>query len=103
MDTTETPSFADFLKGKSGLTVFERWSDIKSKYRNREFWSKRLLSAQKNTRKIAENLQNRLKEGNNCGRHLVMTIAEYIQNHLKKDNLSDQLTQDLSAPFTDGK
>ena len=78
------PRFADFLKGKSGLTVCERWSDIKPKYRNREFWSKRVLSAQKNTRKIAENLQNRLKEDSNCGRHLVMTIAEYIQNHLKK-------------------
>ena len=30
-------SFAGFLKGKSGLTFLERWSNIKLKYRNRKF------------------------------------------------------------------
>ena len=33
----------------------------------------------------------------------VRKIAEYIQNQLKKDALSDQLTLNLSAPFTGGK
>lgn len=30
-------------------------------------------------------------------------IAEYIQNQLKEDALSDQLTLDLSDPFTGSK
>ena len=30
-------------------------------------------------------------------------IAEYLQNQLKEDALSDRLTQDLSASFTGGK
>ncbi len=30
-------------------------------------------------------------------------IAEYIQNQLKEDALSDQLTLDLSDPFTGGR
>ncbi len=55
-------SFAGFLKGKSGLTVYERWSIIKFNYRNREFWSKRGLSAEKNVRQIAGYIRNQLKE-----------------------------------------
>ena len=39
----------------------------------------------------------RKKRGN------VPKIAEYIQNQLKEDVLSDQLTSDLSAPFTGSK
>lgn len=33
-------SFMGFLKGKSSLMIYERWSNIKYKYRNREFRSK---------------------------------------------------------------
>lgn len=76
-------SFVGFLKGKSSLMVYERWSNIKYKYRNREFWCKGYYvdTAGKNARKI----------------------AEYIQNQLKEDALSDQLTLDLSDPFTGGQ
>ena len=76
-------SFVGFLKGKSSLMVYERWSNIKFKYRNREFWCKGYYvdTAGKNTHKI----------------------AEYIQNQLKEDALSDQLTLDLSDPFTGSK
>ena len=76
-------SFVGFLKGKSGLMVYERWSNIKFKYRNREFWCKGYYvdTAGKNAYKI----------------------AEYIQNQLKEDALSDQLTLDLSDPFTGSK
>lgn len=76
-------SFVGFLKGKSSLMVYERWSNIKYKYRNREFWYKGYYvdTAGKNARKI----------------------AEYIQNQLKEDALSDQLTLDLSDPFTGGR
>ena len=29
-----------YLKGKSGLTIYERWKNAKFRYRNREFWCK---------------------------------------------------------------
>lgn len=71
--------FVGFLKGKSSLIVYERWSNIESKNRKRKFWRKGqyyVNIAGKNARKI----------------------AEYIQNRLKEDALSDQLTLDLSTP-----
>ena len=76
-------SFMGFLKGKSSLMIYERWSNIKYKYRNREFWCKGYYvdTAGKNA-------------------HI---IAEYIKNQLKEDAVSDQLTLDLSDPFTDSK
>ena len=32
--------FMGFLKGKSSLMIYEKWSNIKYQYRNREFWCK---------------------------------------------------------------
>ena len=48
--------FVGVLKGKSSLMLYERWSNIKYKYRNREFWCKGYYvdTAGKNARKIAE-------------------------------------------------
>ena len=39
-DTTKNKciKFMGFLKGKSGLMIYERWRDLKYKYRNRQFW-----------------------------------------------------------------
>ena len=31
-------SFMGFLKGKSSLMIYEKWGNLKFKYRNREFW-----------------------------------------------------------------
>lgn len=31
-------SFMGFLKGKSSLMIYERWGNMKFKYRNRQFW-----------------------------------------------------------------
>ena len=33
-------SFVGYLKGKSSLMIYERWGNLKFKYRNREFWCK---------------------------------------------------------------
>ena len=68
-------SFMGFLK--------KRWSNIKYKYRNGEFRSKGYYvdTAGKNA-------------------HI---IAEFIKNQMKEDAVSDQLTLDLSDPFTDSK
>ena len=73
-------SFMGFLKGKSSLMIYEKWGNIKYKYRNREFWCRGYYvdTVEKNTAKI----------------------KEYIANQLKEDRLSGQLTLDEMDPFT---
>lgn len=76
-------SFMGFLKGKSSLMIYERWGNMKYKYRNREFWCRGYYvdTAGKNAKKI----------------------QEYIQKQLKEDQLGEQLTFDNTNPFTGSK
>lgn len=73
-------SFMGFLKGKSSLMIYEKWGNMKFKYRNREFWCRGYYvdTVGKNTAKI----------------------KEYIANQLREDQLSGQLTLDDIDPFT---
>ena len=75
--------FMGFLKGKSSLLIYEQWSNIRYKYRSREFWRKGYYvdTVGKNTKKI----------------------TEYIQHQPEEDAASDQLTPDISDPFTGSK
>ena len=73
-------SFMGFLKGKSRLMIYEKWGNLKFKYRNREFWCKGYYvdTAGKNTK----------------------AIEEYIKNQLKQDRENDQLSLfDPRDPF----
>ena len=56
--------FVGFLKGKSSLLIYERFANLKYKYRNREFWCRGYYvdTAGKNTEKIKEYIVNQLKE-----------------------------------------
>ena len=72
-------SFMGFLKGKSSLMIYEKWGNMKFKYRNRQFW---------------------------CRGYYVDTVgknekkkAEYISNQLKQDEMSEQLVLDFQDPF----
>lgn len=72
--------FMGFLKGKSGLMIYEKWGNMKYKYRNRQFW---------------------------CGGYYVDTVGKnekkittYIREQLKEDEMSEQLTLDFEDPFT---
>ena len=76
--------FVVFLKGKSSLVIFERHANLKYKHRNRSFWCRGYYidTAGKNTKKI----------------------AEYIQNQLKEDMVSDQMTlKEYTDPFMGSK
>ena len=65
-------SFMGFLKGKSSIMIYEKWGNMKYKYRNREFWSRGYYvdTVGKNTK----------------------AIDAYISNQLKEDRLNGQLT-----------
>ena len=73
-------SFVGYLKGKSSLMIYERWRNLKFKYRNREFWCKGYYvdTVGKNTTEI----------------------KEYIANQLAEDKLGEQLRIDYpESPF----
>ncbi len=57
-------SFVGFLKGKSSLMLYERFPELKYKYRNREFWCDGYYvdTAGKNTKRIAEYIKHQLDE-----------------------------------------
>lgn len=72
--------FMGYLKGKSSLMIYQKWGNMKFKYRNREFWCRGYYvdTVGKNTKKI----------------------AEYIQNQLKEDEIATQLSIDFQGdPF----
>ena len=52
------------LKGKSSVLIYEKFGDMKYKYRNREFWCRGYYvdTVGKNARKIEEYIRNQLKE-----------------------------------------
>ena len=73
--------FVGFLKGKSSLIIFERHANLKYKYGNRTFWCRVYYVD---------------TAGKNAAR-----IAEYIQNQLKEDQVEDQMTlKEYNDPFT---
>ena len=76
-------SFMRYLKGKSSVMIYERWGNMKYKYRNRQFW---------------------------CRGYYVDTVGKseyaikrYIENQLKEDIMSEQLTLEKVNPFTGSK
>ena len=75
-------SVMGFLKGKSSLMIYSKWANMRFQYRNREFWCRGYYvdTVGKNTKKI----------------------KEYIQNQLKEDQLSHQMTFEDFDPFDKG-
>ncbi len=58
-------SFMGYLKGKSSVIFHERHGNLKFKYGNRSFWCRGYYvdTVGKNAKRIAEYIQNQLKEG----------------------------------------
>ncbi|OIP53325.1 MAG: IS200/IS605 family transposase [Fibrobacteres bacterium CG2_30_45_31] len=66
-------SFVGFLKGKSSLLLYERFPELKFKYRNREFWCRGYYvdTAGKNAARITAYIRNQLVE-DKAGEQLTM-------------------------------
>ena len=76
--------FMGYLKGKSSLMLYERFGDLKFKYRNREFWCRGYYvdTVGKNKEKI----------------------RDYIKKQLEEDKLGTQFClPDPGSPFTGRK
>jgi len=79
-------SFMGYLKGKSSVLIYEKFGELKFKYRNREFWCRGYYvdTVGKNTK----------------------AIAEYIRHQLDEDKMGEQLTmlgKTGDNPFTGSK
>ena len=76
-------AFMGYLKGKSSIMIYDKWGNMKFKYRNRQFWCRGYYvdTVGKNTWKI----------------------KQYIRKQLDEDRALDQLTLDLNDPFTGSK
>ena len=66
-------SFVGFLKGKRSLLLYERFPQLKFKYRNREFWCRGYYidTAGKNAARITAYIRNQLVE-DKAGEQLTM-------------------------------
>lgn len=74
--------FMGFLKGKSSLMIYQKYANMKFKYRNRKFWCRGYFvdTVGKNVKKI----------------------EEYIKNQLQEDKITGQMSIDFEQdPFTD--
>ena len=76
-------SFMGYLKGKSSTMLYEQFSELKYKFRNRQSWCRGYY-----VDTVGKN-ENR--------------IAKYIQNQLKEDELGDQTKISGTSPFTGSK
>ena len=73
-------TFMGYLKGKSSLMIFERHSNLKYKYGNRNFWAKGYFVST-----VGLNAE---------------TVKEYIKNQEKEDMMQDNLsTKEHKDPF----
>jgi len=66
-------SFMGYLKGKSSLMLYEKFPDLRFKYRNREFWCRGYYvdTVGKNAKKIEEYIRQQLAE-DKAGEQLTM-------------------------------
>lgn len=56
--------FMGFLKGKSSIMIYEKWGNMKFKYRNRQFWCRGYYvdTVGKNTAAIDKYISNQLRK-----------------------------------------
>ena len=69
-----------YLKGKSSVMIYQRWGNLKYKYRNRSFWCRGYYVDTVGKNEVA--------------------IQQYIKEQLNEDRQAEQLTMDNIDPFT---
>ena len=69
-----------YLKGKSSVMIYQRWGNLKYKYRNRSFWCRGYYVDTVGKNEVA--------------------IKKYIEGQLSEDRQAEQLTMDNIDPFT---
>ena len=73
-------TFMGYLKGKSSVMIYQRWGNLKYKYRNRSFWCRGYYVDTVGKNEVA--------------------IRKYIKRQSSEDRQAEQLTMDNIDPFT---
>ena len=73
-------TFMGYLKGKSSVMIYQKWGNLKYKYRNRSFWCHGYYVDTVGKNEVA--------------------IQKYIKEQLSEDRQAEQLTMDNIDPFT---
>ena len=70
--------FMGYLKGKSSILIYQKYANMKFKYRNREFWCRGYYvdTVGKNKKAIAEYIANQLKEDKEMEQMTVFEITD---------------------------
>ncbi len=71
-----------FLKGKSSLLIYQKYANMKYKYRNREFWCRGYYvdAVGKNTERIKEYIANQLAEDRIAEQMAITEIIDPFKN-----------------------
>ena len=86
----------EYLKGKSCLILFNRHANLKYKYGNRMFW-RRGYDVDTGSKGPSNPTSARGPSGPTVGKN----TKKYVNNQLKKDWMTDQIS--FSDPFTSEK
>ena len=73
-------TFMGYFKGKSSVMIYQRWGNLKYKYRNRSFWCRGYYVDTVGKNEVA--------------------IQKYIKEQLNEDRQAEQLSMDNIDPFT---
>ena len=73
-------TFMGYFKGKSSVMIYQRWGNLKYKYRNRSFWCRGYYVDTVGKKEVA--------------------IQQYIKEQLIEDRQAEQLTMDNIDPIT---
>ena len=74
--------FMGYIKGKSSVLIYQKYANMKFKYRNREFWCRGYYvdTVGKNKKAIAEYIANQLKEDKEMEQMTVFEITDPFKN-----------------------
>lgn len=70
--------FMGYLKGKSSILIYQKYANMKFKYRNREFWCRGYYvdTVGKNKKAIAEYISNQLQEDKEMEQMTIFEMAD---------------------------
>ena len=70
--------FMGYLKGKSSILIYQKYANMKFKYRNREFWCRGYYvdTVDKNKKAIAEYISNQLQEDKEMEQMTIFEITD---------------------------
>ncbi|MBQ9369727.1 MAG: IS200/IS605 family transposase [Clostridia bacterium] len=70
--------FMGYIKGKSSVLIYQKYANMKFKYRNREFWCRGYYvdTVGKNKKAIAEYIANQLKEDKEMEQMTVFEVTD---------------------------